>query len=279
MTENASGALVAAALHYATLGWSIFPVSEKKVPLCEHGRSDATRDPAQIRSWLRRWPHALVAIATGEESGVVALDVDVKPGAYGPDALEALGVVLHPVTPTAHTPSGGYHLLFRHPGHFMKTVAGKLGAGLDIRGDGGSLTVPPGPGRSWDSHFGLDTPLADFPDWAVIPEPVPKPAPARSHSVKLSRYAEAALENSLRRMLEAGAGKQRDTLNSEAYGLGQLVAAGELPADVALAELDWCASKVRALDPRRPWRPGEVAKIVREAFLDGLREPRRRRHG
>ena len=149
-----------AALSYAKRGWRVFPVNHDKRPITSHGRTDATTDPKQIETWGKRFPSALVAIATGEESGVVALDIDVTESINGFDSLEEIAGPFHPTTPTAHTPRGGCHLLFQHPGHFVKTVAGRLGPGLDIRGDGGSLTLPPRPGGAWDEHLGLDCKIA-----------------------------------------------------------------------------------------------------------------------
>jgi hypothetical protein len=122
-------------------------MSERKVPLTQHGVLDATVDEAIIGAWWERNPDAIPAIATGKASGVVALDVDIRPGVHGPDSLEALGVAFHPTTPTAHSPSGGYHILFRWPGYEVRSSTSKLGPCLDVRGDGGSLILPPGPGR------------------------------------------------------------------------------------------------------------------------------------
>jgi hypothetical protein len=278
------GGVLSAALGYAARGWPVFPVARNKRPISEHGRSDATRDEAIIRDWFTARPDALVAIATGEESGIVALDVDVDQGAYGPDSLEALGVTLHPATPTAHTPTGGFHMLFRHPGPgvYVKTIAGKLGRGLDIRGDGGSLTLPPGPGRSWDPHLGLDTPLAAMPDWMIIPEPPPERPVAQETARpvgELSRYCEAALDGAYRRIIEAPAGQQEETLNRENFALATLVGAWGMPPKLALDALHNAAGKMPSHDRRRPWRQKELERKVSDAFTAGLRNPRERRHG
>jgi putative DNA primase/helicase len=255
----------------------VFPVSVEKWPLTEHGLLDATRDPEIIAAWRRRWPKALFAIATGEPSGVVALDIDMGPGVNGFDALEYdIGISTHPETPTAHTPAGGCHLLFKWPGRFVKTIAGKLGTGLDIRGDGGSLILPPGPGRSWDPHLGPKTPLADMPDWMVLAEPEPTivsaAAPIRPQPI--SRYAEAALDGAVKTILGAPAGQQRDVLNKEIYSIARLVAGNVLPAGLAIESLQWAARRLRSYDTRRPWRPAELDKIVRGSFADGLARPR-----
>jgi putative DNA primase/helicase len=221
------------------------------------------------------------ALATGKVSGIVALDVDLKPAAYDPVSLEALGICFHPVTPTAHSPSGGYHMLFKSPGHFVKTIAGRLGLGLDIRGDGGSLMLPPGPGRFWDPHLGPDTPLAPMPDWMVIPEREPKRTSAGAIKAvgELSPYCERALDNAYRRIVEARAGQQEITLNSEAFGLGTLVGGWEIPPALALEVLRRAAARMTSYDRRRPWRLKELERKISGAFTAGLCHPRERCHG
>src|SRR6202035_4124457 len=101
----------------------------------------------------------------------VALDIDIRPDGSGFDSLENFGIAFHPESPTAHTPRGGCAVLFRWPGHFVKTCSGELGPHLDIRGDRGSVILPPGPGRYWDSHLGSDTPTPPMPEWMAIMKP------------------------------------------------------------------------------------------------------------
>jgi Bifunctional DNA primase/polymerase, N-terminal len=266
------------ALGYAARGWPVSPwgtSGDRKFPLTEHGHLDATVDPSVLERWWARWPGGIPAIATGEPSGVVALDVDIRPDGSGFDSLEDLGITSHPEGPTAHTPRGGCAVLFRWPGHFVKTIAGKLAPHLDIRGDHGSLILPPGPGRFWDPHLGPDTPLAPMPEWMVIvehePAAVPEIAPRQQ---RLSRYAEAALDGAVKAIVGAPNGQQRDTLNREIYSIAQLVAGGTMPAGLAIESLQWAARRIRTYDPRRPWRPAELDKMVRASFADGLAHPR-----
>jgi putative DNA primase/helicase len=265
-----------AALVYAARGWPVFAITTGKRPLTGHGLLDATRDPETIRAWYRRWPDALFAIATGEPSGMIALDIDVRPGSNGFDSLENdLGISVHPETPTAHTPSGGCHLLFRWPGHFVKTIAGKLGVGLDVRRDGGSLILPPGPGRYWDPHLGPDTPLVDMPEWMVIAEPERAPIgePIKP-TTGLSPYGEAALDSACRAILAAPVGKQEATLNSECFAIGTLAGTGAIPSPFARRALIWAARQIPSYNPRRPWRVADLDHKVERAFADGLRHPR-----
>jgi putative DNA primase/helicase len=219
-------------------------------------------------------PNAFPSIATGEQSGVVVLDIDVRTEGNGWDTLDTLGVSHHPETPTAHSPRGGCHLLFAWPGHHVKTIAGGLGPYLDIRGDGGSVILPPGPGRYWDPHLGPDTSLALMPDWMIIAEPT-RPAADQRPIIKqrVSRYAERRLDKAVENILNAPDGAQRDTLNREVYAVARLVAGGELPSALALEALQWSSRQMVSHDPRRPWR--DTDKLVNVAFLDGLRHPRR----
>ncbi|HLY44333.1 MAG TPA: bifunctional DNA primase/polymerase [Stellaceae bacterium] len=267
-----------AALSFADRGWPVAPWAtsgSRKYPLTEHGHNDATNDRSIIAEWWRRWPDAVPSIATGERSGIVALDIDLRPAGSGFDTLEMMGVATHPASPTAYTPQGGCAVLFRWPGHFVKTVAGRLGTYLDIRGDGGSLLLPPGPGRWWDPHLGPETPLAPMPEWMVIPEPAAPPiAPAPVMSQPLGRYAEAALDGAVKAIITAPDGQQRKTLNTETYSIARLVAGGVIPAGLAVESLRWAAQQMRSHDPRRPWRRDDLDKAVRLAFADGLARPR-----
>lgn len=128
-----------AALYYAQdLGWAVFPLRPAdKVPLTAHGLKDATTDPERITAWWTDHPTANIAVATGEISGVVVVDID---GPDGERALAALGSM--PPTPVSNT-GKGRHLVFRRPPDGLRNSAGKLGPQLDVRGDGGYVVVPP----------------------------------------------------------------------------------------------------------------------------------------
>jgi putative DNA primase/helicase len=270
-----------AALAYAGRGWPVSPWStngDRKFPLTQHGHLDATVDRTSIEQWWERWPNAIPSIPTGEPSGIVALDIDIRPDGSGFDSLDDLGSALHPEGPTAHSPRGGCHVLFRWPGHFVKTSSGQLAPYLDVRGDGGSLILPPGPGRSWDPHLGPDTPLAPMPTWMVIAEPEASEADKSPRPVvrqPLSRYGEAALDAAVKRIATAPPGQQRDTLNREVFGMGTFVAGGIIPSALALEALQWAARQMVTYDLHRPWRAADLRKAVHQAFLDGLARPRR----
>ncbi|MFD1716723.1 phage/plasmid primase, P4 family [Georgenia deserti] len=139
------------ALRWARRGRPVFPCDARKRPLTAHGFRDATTDEDQVRAWWARHPQALIGMPTGKASGVTILDVDVP---AGPGSLLGLEVEHGdmPETFTVSTMSGGRHLYFRAwPG--SKSSAGKLGDGLDVRGEGGYVIVPPSPGYAIERNL------------------------------------------------------------------------------------------------------------------------------
>jgi len=191
----------AAALDYAARGLPVFPVwppneggacacgaprcpSPAKHPigaLVPRGLHDATTDPATIRQWLALWPDANLGMPTGAASGVVALDVDAAAGGWGTiDRLQAEHGPI-PRTRAVQTGGGGIHIWFAHPtGIPIANSAGKLGAGLDIRGGGGFVLMPPSLHASGRRYaFAViavagDDRDAPTPDpWTVPPAPLP----------------------------------------------------------------------------------------------------------
>ena len=279
---------LATALAYGDGGWTIFACAPTtKRPLIEDWPNIATCDAVQIESWWGRWARALIGCPAGERNGFVVLDVDVKDhGRYGFDTLADLGFAILPVTPMAHTRSGGLHLYFRRPAAGLRNTAGNrgrgVGPGLDWRGDGGYVILPsPESGYWWDPYCNFDTiPLANAPT-ALLPRDLARPVTKRPvrPAAGLSAYAEAALDSACRRIISAPSGEQRDTLNGEAFAIGTLAAAGAIPADFAHRALVWAARQLPSYDPYRPWRAGELEDKVKRAFEDGYLQPRGGNHG
>jgi Bifunctional DNA primase/polymerase, N-terminal len=272
-------------LQYAERGMPVFPCRWdggprlRKTPLTRNGFKDASYDPEIISAWWARWPEALIGLPTGEVSGHVVLDVDVKrPEANGFDSLEDLGRSILPETPMAHTESGGLHVYFRCPDRDVRNSASRIAPGLDVRANGGYVIVPsPGSGYEWDSVWNFDTvEPVEAPDW-LWPTPPSRPrtgAPPNFQCAGLSRYAEAALDAACNAIIGAPAGQQETTLNVEAFSLGTLAGAGGVPADLALKALLAAASRMPDHDPRWPWRSEEIDFKVRRAFRDGQAHPR-----
>jgi hypothetical protein len=113
--------------------------SAGKHPLTADGFKSATRELKQIEAWWRGSPEANIGIATGKISGIVVLDVDPRHGGF-----DSLNLYSMPLTMKAKTGGGGEHYYFRCPaGRQIRNSAGKLGAGLDVRGEGGYVVAPP----------------------------------------------------------------------------------------------------------------------------------------
>ena len=158
------GTVLREALACAERGIPVFPCKPGgKEPLTHHGFKDASTDPSKIHAWWNAHPLANIGVPTGERSGLLVVDVDHPAGL---DALEAEHGEL-PATRTHATGSGGMHYLYRYPaGSNISISAGKLAHGLDTRGEGGYVIVPPsattGPYTVLD-----DLPPAAPPEWLL----------------------------------------------------------------------------------------------------------------
>ncbi len=142
--NDSPGEMLAAALAYAAAGWSLVPMAPRgKQPLIawlEFQQRRASDD--EIRAWFQSWPEANIAVVTGEISNIVVLDIDPRHG--GEAALALLEDEIGPIPSTleALTGGGGRHLYFAYPGRRVRNRAG-LRPGIDLRGDGGIIIVPP----------------------------------------------------------------------------------------------------------------------------------------
>ena len=76
------------------LGLPVFPCSDGistntkiKAPLVQGGFQSATKDLSQVEAWWGRFPSAAIGVPTGMVSGIVALDIDVRPNKDGEVSL------------------------------------------------------------------------------------------------------------------------------------------------------------------------------------------------
>ena len=130
----------------ASAGVPVFPcVPGQKRPLTARGFHDATTDLAQIEQWWTRWPDANLGLPTGAASGVVVVDVDVREHVDGGEsmrrALDA-GRAGVPVF-TVVSPSGGRHGYYPATPGVVQRSWQAARAGVDFRGDGGYIVIPP----------------------------------------------------------------------------------------------------------------------------------------
>ncbi len=116
----------------------VIPV-KGKAPLWKDWTTRATSDPVPGPDWEGATG---VGLVTGARAGYFVLDVDTEKG--GGEALQELErqIGALPPTWTTCTGGGGRHYFFMHPGFLVRGSAGRLGRGLDVRGEGGQVVAP-----------------------------------------------------------------------------------------------------------------------------------------
>lgn len=314
--------MVDQALAYAQLGWRVFPVHAMRGDRCTcghrdctrqakhpviryahpegdplrgkcqgecgadgHGLHDATTEIARIERWWSRTPWANVAVATGAGSGIVVLDVDGMAGEQTLDELQEVHGGL-PETARAITGGDGMHYFWVHPGepvHNTAGAAGRLGPGLDFRGDGGYVVAPPsahlsGQRYEWLAGRGPDeAPLVAMPAWLLerLREPTVRQRPLASvpsargdvAGAGWTPYGLHALEQELAELRQTGEGGRNHALNRSAFNLGQLVAGGELDEGLVAHRLAEAAAAIGL-------GAGETQATIRSGLTKGSGEPR-----
>ena len=135
------------ALALAEMDFHIFPcIANAKLPLLKAYPVMASRDPATIEKWGRKYPGCNWGISTsrfGDDKALLVIDVDCKNGKNGDatlDALESDGFAF-PLTLQTRTPTGGRHLFYTVDAP-VKQGVDVLGVGLDVRSQGGYVVAP-----------------------------------------------------------------------------------------------------------------------------------------
>lgn len=177
-----------AAFTYRGLGWAVIPAHTPSEAGCSCGRADCPSPgkhprvrwqsysvcgpgPAEIRGWWRRWPDANVSVVTGRVSGVAVLDIDPRSG--GEAALAAFEARWGPLPSTCETLTGGggRHIWLDLIGTGLPSAV--LARGLDLKGEGGTVVVPPslhasGRRYTWgEGRAPWETAPAPIPEWLV----------------------------------------------------------------------------------------------------------------
>jgi hypothetical protein len=283
-------ALLQAALALAQRGWHVFPCApgSKRPALRGSWQQLATVDLARVHRWWSCLPYN-IGLACGP-SKLVILDLDLPRGGCTPRAADPIprdggtdvlaglfrehGEPFPPATFTVRTPSGGYHLYYAAPATTVRNSAGRLGRLIDVRAHGGYV-IAPGSRIGGVAYAVTDpAPLAPLPTWiAQLLSEHAGPSSPLSVTIPNARisdasaYAMAALHSETHRVASAAEGTRNDTLNRAAFSLGQLVAAGILPAlAVSTALADAASAAGLPLD--------ETCRTIRSGMTAGLRNPR-----
>nr|WP_176472456.1 bifunctional DNA primase/polymerase [Brevibacterium casei] len=271
---NAAWPLSAAARDLASAGVPVFPCAPwGKRPATEHGFHDATTDLDQIEAWWRQSPGANIGVPTGAASGAVVVDVDVHgpvDGRTGFDRAARAGLV-DGWELLVRTPTGGMHAYYpATPGTEQRSWQAAR-AGIDFRGDGGYIIVPPslrsiegntsgyqveqvntGPASTLDAQR-----LRDFLD--------PRPAASRAASGGVDRDVDVDVSRLAAWVAARGKGERNRSLFWAACRLAE----NGVPASDALDVLAAAAGHAGLGDR-------EIATTVRSAYRTVHPAPARR---
>jgi putative DNA primase/helicase len=285
------------ALRYTELGWAVLPCSPaSKAPLTARGFKDATADTDRVNELFGAKPKAMIGIATGRDTGIFVLDVDVDE-AEGKNGLADLADLENyfqelPSGYRVWTPRGGLHLYFRYPAHLKVgskvALAGPDGRPLsiDVRGDGGYV-IAAGSIRAdgaayepadatWPPHVPeapqwlLDLVVGRKSDWAAQPLGNHLSRSGIGHA----RYALAALADECLQVRTATEGTRNQRLYMASRKLAQFFEAKLLDEDDVRTAL--IAAAVEAgldRDPNCGLRG--IRKTIESGFKMGKGQPRR----
>lgn len=249
----------AAAYACSRLGFRVFPLrTDTGTPVFTQWPERATTDREQIQEWWTgEYARSGVGIATGPESGVWVLDIDVKHGYNGFASLRELcarhacGTEPFERTMCVRTASGGAHVYFRWDeasgteGGVRNDSSGKLGEGLDVRGIRGYVRAPEvGAYRIVERDGVKITALMSAPEWLIplckkrrstsADEPTNADVRYRQ-SAQGQKWGRFQAAEAVRRLGRSPAGTRNDNLNKTAYQLGMLsVSLGEPTREDAL---------------------------------------------
>lgn len=133
-------------LKFAGMGWKLFPQDRNKRPCIKDWPNQASSDPEQIMSWAWTFPKANFAVVTGQCSGIIVLDVDVKNGQQGKTSFKKLQEEFGKLNGLiVRTGSGGLHIYLKYPannGEIRNRAILAGYPGIELKAEGGCATLP-----------------------------------------------------------------------------------------------------------------------------------------
>jgi hypothetical protein len=234
------------ALDYARRGWPVFPVAITKQPLIKRWQQRASTDPVVVWDWWERHPDAGIGCATGHIFDVIDLDGPQARAHFEQMALEAGHAYSGPISRTGR-PEGGWQVFYRPTGMGNRKPTPD---GVDFRGHGGFVILPPSRHRSGNVYTWLREPGAEFPELPPVLrlQLFPRRKPPRIHQppppeveadFRLKAWASAALECITAELatVERGKGLRNITLNDLSFRAWQLAhILGEAKVEAALLQ-------------------------------------------
>lgn len=119
--------------------------------MCANGHKDAVTEPESVRALFAAAPGAWgIGARMGAAAGLFAIDADLyKPGEAGASAkafIERLSTLnILPLTRTHKTVNGGVHYIYSSDTAWPNCAPAP---GVEVKGEGGYIVVPPTPGYS-----------------------------------------------------------------------------------------------------------------------------------
>ncbi|WP_019158368.1 bifunctional DNA primase/polymerase [Brevibacterium senegalense] len=246
----------------AAAGVPVFPcLPGGKRPLTTHGFHDATTDLGQITAWWREHPEANLAVPTGAASGVVVVDVDVHGPVDGYRAFERAhrAGLVSGWQLLVVTPSSGMHAYYpATPGREQRSWQAAR-AGIDFRGDGGYIVVPPSTVSTGGKSAGYRVRRINSGATSVLDSDRlrafldPRPAPSARSGREVERSAD------LPRLAAWVAGRGEGERNRGLFWAACRLAENNIPAPEALNVLAAAATEA-GLGER------EITATVRSAY-------------
>jgi hypothetical protein len=223
------------ALEAAARGFAVFPVAGKR-PLLSW-RADSSNDADAVRAMP--WADATGIGVDCGKSGLVVVDIDDL------DAVPALAEEIgwDPTgdeTLISRTGRGGMHIFYRAGAAEVRNSASKVVQGVDIRGSGGFVVIPPslhdnGSRYEWlTGHEPAPIPERMVEVFNYREEKVQVDTPG---SISHERWGLAALAAGAHDIEQSPPGQRNNELNAVAYRIFGIVKGGHLDHDTARARL------------------------------------------
>jgi hypothetical protein len=178
-----SGRMLDAALAYAAHGYPVFPLSKRtKAPIPKadkdvHGKKiprtggfyKATTDPVIVSQWWHQSEH-LIGMPMGAASNVFAIDIDTaEDHADGMAEWDRITAEHGAIDTREHlTATGGRHLILKYDDDQpIGCSRGSLPDGIDVKGRGGYIVMPPSRRKDREYRVGHDMDPIDPPHWLI----------------------------------------------------------------------------------------------------------------
>lgn len=239
-----------------------YPFSERNTGLLW----GATNDLLTLCFYLEQYPDCYLLYRTGEQSGEVIIDTDIKNGKNGISEFIDLCKKnnFDPYrTRIVLTPSGGLHFIFKYPvGYDIKTSAGKIGDGIDVRANRGVIYAP-GVIRKEGSYTERmymvvnDVTPIEYPEFLIHltqrPETILKKADKRNSNLNtrnnhplhiaenLVEAARDELAIAVHKISTTVLGSRNETLYKQAFKLGCMVYEGIIVEETVISHLQLAA--------------------------------------